>query len=43
MVRFTEHPILYCAALTLFLVESIRSYAQGIGVGIKLIQDIRND
>jgi hypothetical protein len=41
MVKFTEHPILYCLALTLFLVESLRSYYQGIGVGIKMIQDIK--
>lgn len=41
MVSIMEHPILYSLALLLFVAEGLRSYAQGIEAGIKMIQNIR--
>jgi len=40
-INFNENPYGYLFILILFAFESIRSYVEGIGRGVEIIQEIR--
>ena len=42
-VSFETNPIGYLLILGLFVAESIRAYTEGVGRGVEIIEEIRNE